>query len=318
MGRDPLLVRVITLSSQVREVIFRVRRYNPEEGKKWWAEYKVPTIRGMTVLDALLYIKENLDHTLSLRYSCRMGVCGSCGMVINGTPMLACSTQVLDLESTRVTVEPLPNFTLLRDLVVDFTDFFKKHSEIHPYIIRVNRGEAENPIREYRMMPEELNEIIQFAYCIKCGLCYSACPTTSIDREYLGPQALAQAFRWNIDVRDEGLPLRLEKVDTSHGCWRCHFAGSCSAVCPKGVDPAQGIQMLRALILAIAAGKSKTKKGAPIAPPSISPRRPEIKEAPKPTVNIEEVKATLEATIKSIEKELPEVARSLREYLESI
>ena len=301
-----------------REITFRVRRYNPETGNRWWEEYKIPVYRGTTVLDALLYIKENVDNSLAIRYSCRMGVCGSCGMVVNGMPRLACGTQVLDLDTDVVIVEPLPNIPVLRDLITDFTDFFAKHALIKPYIIRSNKSENEMPIREYRVTPEELNEVIQFAYCIKCGLCYSSCPTTSIDKRYLGPQALTQAYRWSIDVRDEGLSERLEVVDSPHGCWRCHFAGSCSAVCPKGVDPAQGIQMLRALALAVAAGRSREKKGAPIVPPSPATRRPEIKEAPAPTVDVEKVKEALDELAKSLEDEMPAVAKAIRKYRDSL
>ena len=301
-----------------KEVTFRIRRYDPETGKRWWAEYKVPVIRGMTVLDALLYIKENIDHTLTARYSCRMGVCGSCGMIINGTPMLACSIQVLDLGTDVVTVEPLPNLPTLRDLSADFTRFFEKHKLIKPFIIRVNKEEYESPQREYRMFPEELNAIIQFAYCLKCGLCYAACPTSAIDKLYLGPQALAQAYRWISDVRDEGMIERIEVVDSAHGCWRCHFAGSCSAVCPKGVDPAQGIQLLRALALSLRTGRSKVKKGSPIVQPSPATRRPGAVEPPKPTVNIEVVKENLKKLIESIEEELPSIASALKEYMESL
>jgi succinate dehydrogenase / fumarate reductase iron-sulfur subunit len=139
----------------------------------------------------------------------------------------------------------MDNFPIVRDLVVDLEGFFAHHREVMPHLERVDVGEQEHPTGEYIMKPEELDAIQQFTYCIKCGLCTSACPTSSTDALFPGPQALAQEYRYLMDPRDQAGAERLKLVDNAHGVWRCHFAGSCSHVCPKGVDPALGIQLLK-------------------------------------------------------------------------
>lgn len=213
----------------------------------------------MTVLGALLYAKENLDHSIAIRYSCRMACCGSCGMNINGLPQLACYTQIADLGKTTVTVEPLEHYPLLRDLVTDFDGFFFKHDSIKPYVIRRNESEQDTSLAEYLQSPRELEDFLQFSYCIKCGLCNAACPTVAADPHFTGPQALGQAYRYIADSRDEGARERLNTLDASQGIWRCHFAGACSFVCPKGVDPALAIQRLRRIVVS-----PPKRKGAPL------------------------------------------------------
>lgn len=273
----------MTVPAARRTVRLRVRRYDPEKGKGWWQEYEVPAFRGMTVLDALLYVKESVDHTIAVRYSCRMGVCGSCGMVINGRPRLACQTQLFELGSETVTVEPLPNHPVIRDLVTDFTEFFAKHASVKPFLIRRNAASRERPVREYLMKPDEYHAIYQFSYCIYCGICYSACPVVGVDREYLGPQALLYVYRYLLDVRDEAKDERLDTADSTHGCHRCHFALSCSAACPKGADPGYAIQLLRRMTLQRRLGRLRLPdKGAPEAPP-LPTTKPKI-QPPKPTV----------------------------------
>ncbi len=253
-----------------RVVRFRVRRWSPTKGRVEWREYEVEAYRGMTVLDALLKIKSEKDHTLSMRYNCRMGVCGSCGMVINGVPRLACQTQVAEAASPAnpvVTVEPLYNYPVIRDLVTDFTPFFGKHASVKPYLVRRNVEEREDEVNigEYILKPEDLEGIYQYSLCISCGLCYSACPVAASDPEYLGPQALTYALRYIVDPRDEDPYTRIAIVDTEHGCHRCHFAATCSAVCPKAVDPAQAIQRLRSIVFRHRLGlwrKRRTSKPA--------------------------------------------------------
>jgi len=231
----------------VKTVTFRVRRYDPEKDKApSYKEYKVPVQKGMTVLDGILYIKENLDHSLSARYSCRMGICGSCGMIINGRERLACQTQILELNKDLIKVDPMGNYALIKDLVPDLEKLFKNHRAVKPYIIR----EEEKADAEYLQKPEQREKFAMFTECILCGLCVSACPTNGADELYLGPQALAQAFRYIADNRDLGFNERLNVLDSKHGVWRCHFSGSCSDVCPKGVDPALAIQYLKGLLTA--------------------------------------------------------------------
>jgi succinate dehydrogenase / fumarate reductase iron-sulfur subunit len=227
-----------------------VQRFNPmADLKPKLVGYDVPRREGMTVLDALLYARDYLDHSIALRFSCRQASCGSCGMKINGRPRLACYTQVDELKGEEVVAQPMDNFAIIKDLVVDLESFFSKHRALKPYVIRSDTQELENPTGEFLMKPDELERVLQFTYCIKCGLCTSSCPTAATDGRFPGPQALAQAYRYTADVRDEGGEQRMVAIDTAHGVWRCHFAGSCSFVCPKGVDPALGIQLLKRHVL---------------------------------------------------------------------
>ncbi|MEM2720210.1 MAG: succinate dehydrogenase iron-sulfur subunit [Candidatus Caldarchaeum sp.] len=234
----------------LEEVKFKVLRYDPDkDGKKTYQTYTVHVRRGMTVLQGLLYIKEKIDQTLAIRFSCRMATCGSCGMTINGLPRLACYTLIEELKTRTVVVEPLRNFPLIRDLVVDFDEFFQKHRAVKPYLIRIDTYEQEKSNISYLQSDEELERYLQFAYCIKCGLCYAACPVVATDKLFLGPQALAQLYRYLADSRDEGGKERIDLVADGHSLLRCHFAASCSQVCPKGVDPALAIQLLRREVL---------------------------------------------------------------------
>ncbi len=230
-------------------IILRISRFNPENNSTpTFAEFKVPVQKWTTVLEAILYVKQNLDHSVAVRYSCRQASCGSCGMRINGKPALACFTKISELKSNIVTVESMHNFPIIRDLVVDFKQMFATHKKMKPYIMRED-SEITSGTKEFLQTPEEVEKYLQFSYCIKCGLCNSACPTMATDTSFVGPQGLAQAYRYVADNRDEGKKERLKIVDQSHGIWRCHFAGSCSNVCPKGVDPAMAIQLLRGYLL---------------------------------------------------------------------
>jgi succinate dehydrogenase / fumarate reductase iron-sulfur subunit len=245
-----------------KTVSLRVLRANPAVGlKRHYQNFEIPLEPGMTVLSALLAAKERLDHSIAIRFSCRMASCGSCGMKINGVPRLACYTQVADFNGHPIVVEPLDNYPLVRDLVTDFHDFFSKHASIRPFTVRRNEEEQETSNSEYGQSSEELEDFLQFSYCIKCGLCNAACPTMRTDPGFIGPQALGQSYRYVADSRDEGAEARIKAIDTNHGIWRCHFAGACSFVCPKGVDPALAIQRLRRLVFS----KNISKRaGSPI------------------------------------------------------
>ena len=219
--------------------------------------FEVPVQRWTTVLDALLYAKSYQDSSIGIRYSCRMASCGSCGMKINGIPRLACYTKISELAGRTITCEPLINFPHIRDLVTDFSQFFKHHKEMQPYIHNKNADIKDTrKLSEFKQSPEDVDKYLQFSNCIKCGLCYSACPTVATDTKFPGPQALSQVYRYYADTRDDAIKERLDIVDERHGIWRCHFAGSCSVVCPKGIDPALGIQLLRGYMM----GFSKNEK----------------------------------------------------------
>jgi succinate dehydrogenase / fumarate reductase iron-sulfur subunit len=231
--------------------------------------FEIPVYRWTTVLDALLYAKSYHDNSIGMRYSCRMASCGSCGMKINGIPRLACYTKISELDggsSSTITCEPLSNFPHIRDLVTDFSQFFNHHKDMQPYIhnknadIKEELGEVKKlakKLSEFKQTPEDVERYLQFSYCIKCGLCYSACPTAATDLKYPGPQALAQMYRYIADNRDEAIKERLDIIDNNHGVWRCHFPASCSVVCPKGVDPAFGIQLLKGHLMGISKNEKK-------------------------------------------------------------
>tara|TARA_B100000809_G_scaffold100816_1_gene99411 strand:+ start:226 stop:1026 length:801 start_codon:yes stop_codon:yes gene_type:complete len=227
----------------------RISKFNPKsDSASTFSEFKVHYQRWTTVLDAILEVKQQMDHSIGVRYSCRQATCGSCGMIINGKPKLACFTKISELDSDSVTVEPMNNFPIIRDLAVGFERLIATHKRIKPYIIR-DDSEVTSETKEFLQSPEDVEKYIQFAGCIKCGLCNSACPTMATDSSFVGPQALAQAYRYVADNRDKGKDERLKIIDERHGIWGCHFAGSCSQVCPKGVDPAMGIQLLRGYLL---------------------------------------------------------------------
>lgn len=271
------------------DVVFYIRRYNPDvDTKPHWQKFNVHVEPGMTVLDGLHLIRETQDASLSLRYSCRMGVCGSCGMMLNGRPSLACNTQILDISNKVLTVASLPNFDIVKDLVPDLTPLFSKHISTYPYIVRDDADEMLNPTGEFFQSPDELVEYLQFTYCIKCGLCMGACPTVATDPDYLGPQALTQSYRYCKDTRDDGHNLRKKVVGGSHGTFRCHYAGECSNVCPKGVDPARAIQLMkRQLVWDYLKLRKQKAKSNILGKPEGVERMPEIPEAPAFTVGQE-------------------------------
>ena len=230
--------------------------------------YDLQCRKGMTVLDALTEVREKEDNSLGYRHSCRMGICGSCGMNIEGIPRLACQTQVSSLGKEIIRIEPLHSMHVLKDLVVDTTPFLLMHKSVKPFLIRRDLTERDSSSREYRVLPQEIRGFLQFDYCIMCGLCYSACPTVALDPVYLGPQAIAQAYRYMADPRDEGWEQRIDILDKSHGLWRCHAAGSCSFVCPKDVDPAKAIQFARVEVMKKRFLRKKAKPGSPLVVPA--------------------------------------------------
>ncbi len=222
-------------------IIVEVMRYRPEEeAEPSWQSYEVPFHPEWMILDALNYIKDMLDGTLTYRWACRMGVCGSCGMTVNGQPVLTCATYVEPLLPGPIRVEPLNGFPVIRDLVGDITDFLEKLSRVKPWIIR----EEEKPLEkgEYLQTPEQLAAYKQYSMCINCMLCYAACPIYELEPEFIGPAAIALAQRYNMDSRDEATQERMDVLSQHEGIWACTFVGACSEVCPKDVDPAGAIQ----------------------------------------------------------------------------
>jgi succinate dehydrogenase / fumarate reductase, iron-sulfur subunit len=267
-------------------VTFRIRRFDPaSQPSPTWADYIIPFVAGMTVLDGIKTIKETLSPTLAWRSSCRMGVCGSCAMFINGRPRLACNTQIGELSTTLVTVAPLPNFDIIRDLVPDLRPMFEAHQAMKPQILREDAAEMAEPTGEFWQGPHDLEAYLQFTYCIKCGCCMAACPTVATDPTYSGPMPLAQAYRYNADSRDGGFQERKAVMAGTQGPWKCHFAGECSQACPKGVDPARAIQLMKRQLVLDYLHLWKQPCPAKVLPRLTgAQRRPDIPEAPKPTI----------------------------------
>jgi fumarate reductase iron-sulfur subunit len=219
----------------------RVARYRPEHRPDpYFDEFEVPYREDMVVLDALNHVKDDMDGSLAYRWSCRMGVCGSCGMMVNYRPRLTCSTFLREFYPKPITIEPLENFPVIRDLVIDMTDFLDKLREVEPWIIRAHESPVDHG--EYLQTPEQVDQYKQFSMCINCMICYSACPVYAKDQEFLGPAVLALAHRYNLDSRDEGQGERHDIIAVDRGIWDCTFVGECSVVCPKDVDPAAAIQ----------------------------------------------------------------------------
>src|SRR5215213_4668820 len=219
----------------------RVTRYDPDrDSAPTVTTYDVPLRKDWAVLDGLNYIKDHVDTSLSYRWSCRMGICGSCGMNVQGEPKLTCATFLADYAPGPVRVEPLRNFPVIRDLIVDMGDFMRKLVRVKPWIVR----EVEKPLAdgEYLQTPQQMDDYKQFSMCINCMLCYSACPIYGLDPKFIGPAAIALAQRYNLDNRDEGAPERMRVLSEHEGIWGCTFVGECTKVCPKRVDPAGAIQ----------------------------------------------------------------------------
>ena len=225
-------------------ITLEVTRYSPEIDEEPRSQpFEVPYREDWVILDALNHIKDQIDGSLSYRWSCRMGICGSCGMMVNGEPTLTCAAFLHSYLPGPVRIEPLRYFPVVRDLVIDMNDFLVKLQKVNPWIDR----DEEKPLEEgeYLQSPEQLDTFKQFSMCINCMLCYSACPVYGLDQEFIGPAAIALAQRYNLDSRDQGADDRLKVLSQHEGIWDCTFVGECSQVCPKKVDPAGAIQQYK-------------------------------------------------------------------------
>ena len=225
---------------EARTITIEVLRYQPGEGNKPYVQsWPVEYTDDMSVLQGLQRIKDYADGSLTFRWSCRMAICGSCGMMIDGKPRLACHTFLRDFHPGPLRIEALAHFPIERDLVVDAEDFMTKLARVKPYIVpREKRSLAEG---EYRQTPAELERYEQFSHCINCMLCYAACPQYGLDRSFLGPGVTALLHRYNSDSRDAAKEERMQLVHAEDGVWACTAVGYCSEVCPKQVDPANAV-----------------------------------------------------------------------------
>ncbi len=228
------------------KAIVRVQRFNPDvDEKPYMQEFEVPMSTETTLLDALQYIKTELDGSLTFRKSCRHAICGSCAMNVNGSNKLVCHTplsQSLDHHG-RVTIKPLPYLPIIKDMVVDRTSFWKQYLRVKPWLVPPD----DIPEKEFRMSPEEVEALHNAETCIMCGACYSACSVVGMTKEYIGPHALLKSFLRVMDPRDSIPGERLADVSDTDGVYRCHTIFNCIDACPKGLNPTQAIETLRKL-----------------------------------------------------------------------
>ena len=229
------------------QVSLKIQRYNPETEEQALESFTVDVNEEATLLDTLDVIKDEVDGSLTYRKSCRMAVCGSCGMRMDGGAVLACKTPMRQLvEAGEVPViSPMGNLPVLKDLVVDMEPFWAKFRAVKPYL---DDGGIEPPVKEWRVQQEQLDRIMTEALCIQCGCCVSECNSMEADPDFLGPAALAKAARFVYDVRDRGGKQRLEMYNGPHGVWDCTRCYFCNQRCPKGVHPRDAIAKVGAAI----------------------------------------------------------------------
>ncbi len=221
---------------------FSIYRYNPEKDEKpYMQDYDVelqPSDRML--LDAIIRIKET-DDSLGLRKSCREGVCGSDGMNINGRNGLACITPIKDLKEP-VVLRPLPGLPVIRDLIVDMTQFFKQYNSVKPYLI----NDTPAPQKERLQSPEDREELNGLYECVLCACCSTSCPSFWWNPDkFVGPAALLQAYRFIADTRDEAISERLDNLEDPYRLFRCHSIMNCVAACPKGLNPTEAIGKIK-------------------------------------------------------------------------
>ncbi|RME33064.1 MAG: succinate dehydrogenase iron-sulfur subunit [Gammaproteobacteria bacterium] len=227
---------------------FVIYRWDPDTGENPRLDtFEIDLDKcGPMVLDALLYIKNELDPTLTLRRSCREGVCGSCAMNINGTNTLACIRSLDDYEGEEIRVYPLPHLKVVKDLVPDLSNFYAQYASIEPWL----QAQSPDPDRERLQSKEDREKLDGLYECVLCACCSTSCPSYwwNSDR-YLGPAALLQAYRWIIDSRDEATGRRLDELEDPFRLYRCHTIMNCTNTCPKHLNPAKAIAEIKKLML---------------------------------------------------------------------
>ena len=228
------------------EFTLKIERYDPDTDQGRLQEFTVDAPETATLLDVLDVVKDTVDGSVTYRKSCRMAVCGSCGMRMDGAAVLACKTPMAPLaEEGRVPViSPMGNLPVIKDLVVDKDPFWAKFKAVKPWLEEDDRP----PVKEWRVQQEELDRIMKEALCIQCGCCVSECNSMEADPDFLGPAALAKAQRFVGDARDRDRSERLRMLNGPHGVWDCTRCYFCNQRCPKGVDPRDAIAKLGAEI----------------------------------------------------------------------
>jgi succinate dehydrogenase / fumarate reductase, iron-sulfur subunit len=230
-----------------RKKTFKIYRYDPEtKNNPRLDTFEIDLDEcGPMVLDALIYIKNKVDPSLTFRRSCREGVCGSCSMNIDGTNTLACTKNINDV-SKDVKIYPLPHMEVIKDLVPDLSQAYKQYASIEPWL--KSESATEDGL-ERRQSPEERKKLDGAYECILCFCCCTSCPSYWWNGdEYLGPAVLLQAYRWIADTRDEATDERLNELEDSFKLYRCHTIMNCTKTCPKGLNPAKAISKIKKAI----------------------------------------------------------------------
>jgi succinate dehydrogenase / fumarate reductase, iron-sulfur subunit len=244
---EPPVSSSLTAQTQKRTVAFSIYRYNPDVDSK-------PRMENITVelmptdkmlLDALMRIKQTGDDSISFRRSCREGVCGSDAMNINGKNGLACITNLRDLKQP-IVLRPLPGLPVIRDLIVDMTQFFKQYHSIKPFLI----NDTPPPEKERLQSPAEREELDGLYECILCACCSTSCPSFWWNPDkFVGPAGLLQAYRFIADSRDQAVGERLDNLEDPYRLFRCHTIMNCVDVCPKGLNPTRAIGKIKELMV---------------------------------------------------------------------
>ncbi len=227
---------------------FRIYRYDPDSGENPRVDsYEIDLDKcGPMVLDAIIYIKNEVDPTLAFRRSCREGICGSCAMNIDGTNTLACTKATESIKGD-VKIYPLPHMQVQKDLVPDLKHFYAQYASVKPWL----QAESPPPPDRERLQSKEDREKLDGLYeCILCACCSTSCPSYwwNGDR-YLGPAALLQAYRWLVDSRDEATGERLDELEDPFKLYRCHTIMNCARTCPKGLNPAEAIANIKKMMV---------------------------------------------------------------------
>jgi len=234
-----------TRRAAVREVTLRIRRYNPElDAEPHWEDYAVPVEPGDRLLDALHFVKWNLDGSLTFRRSCGHGVCGSDAMRINGVNRLACKVLIKDLPE-KILVEPIKGLPVEKDLLVDMEPFFEAYRAVKPFLITDGR----EPTRERLQSAADRARFDDTTKCILCAACTTSCPVYWNDGSYFGPAAIVNAHRFIFDSRDAGGEERLDILNDREGVWRCRTTFNCTDACPRGIQVTKAIQEVKRALL---------------------------------------------------------------------
>lgn len=224
-----------------KKITAKIYRYNPDDSKNPKIDIYILDLDkvGNMVLDVLIYIKDNVDPTLTFRRSCREGVCGSCAMNINGLNGLACTTILKKDDDITINISPLPHMNAIKDLVVDMQNFYDQYYSIKPWL---HNDEETNDGKERLQSEDDRRKLDGLYECILCACCSTSCPSYWWNPDkYLGPAALLQAYRWIQDSRDKAKKERLEFLNDKFKLYRCHTIMNCARVCPKSLNPAEAI-----------------------------------------------------------------------------